>query len=153
MPPAVFWLVILVIFVVVEALTVGLVSIWFAAGALAALLVSLAVENVWVQIVVFLAVSAMCLGAMRPLLRSYLGPARRQATNADRLIGAEGIVTEAIDNVAASGAVQVKGQTWTARSAGGEAIPPEARVRVLRIEGVKLFVELADASAGPAEQN
>ena len=138
----VIWLIVMVLFLVVEGITVGLVSLWFALGALAALLVSLAVDNVWVQIAVFLVVSAAALAALRPMSRRLLA-GRKQPTNADRVIGAEGRVTQAVDNLAGAGAVQVLGQEWTARSAGGEPIPAGETVTVVRIEGVKRLVEPA----------
>lgn len=137
--PSLCWLIALVVFLIVEALTVGLVSIWFAAGSLAALLVSLAVDNVWLQFAAFLVVSAICLMALRPLSRKYLKK-DYQPTNADRAVGAIGVVTETIDNLSATGAVQLEGKVWTARSADGSIIPSDAKVRVERIEGVKLLV-------------
>lgn len=148
-PASIIWLILMVVFLVVEGLTVSMVSIWFALGALAATLLALAVDNIWVQIAVFLAVSAVCLAALRPLSRKWL-TGRKQPTNADRVIGAEGLVCEAIDNLAGTGAVQVCGQTWTARSADGSPIAVGSRVQILRIEGVKLFVQPADVPAETA---
>ena len=139
MSPSAGWLIALIVFCVVEAATVGLVSIWFAVGALLALLVSFAAESIWVQFAVFLAVSFVCLLAVRPLARRYL-PARKHATNADRVIGAEGVVTEPIDNLKAKGQIKVQGSVWTARTETGTPVPRDAMVRVLRIEGVKLIV-------------
>ena len=147
MLPTILWLAALLGFLVVEGLTVGLVSIWFSAGALAALLLSLWVENIWAQIACFLAVSALCLAAFRPLALKYLNPARRTPTNADRVLGMEGMVTQAIDNLRSTGTVQVRGMDWSARSAGEETIPAGTRVRVVRLEGVKLFVEPEGAPA------
>lgn len=148
-PASIIWLILMVVFLVVEGLTVSMVSIWFALGALAATLLALAVDNIWVQIAVFLAVSAVCLAALRPLSRKWL-TGRKQPTNADRVIGAECLVCEAIDNLAGTGAVQVCGQTWTARSADGSPIAVGSRVQILRIEGVKLFVQPADVPAETA---
>ncbi len=145
--PSVIWLIVMVLFLVVEGVTVGLVSLWFALGALAAVLVSLAVDNIWVQIAVFLVVSAASLAALRPMSRRLLS-GRAQPTNADRVIGARGVVTEAVDNLAGTGAVQVLGKVWTARSTAGEAIPAGEQVTVVRIEGVKLLVEPAKTPAG-----
>ena len=93
MNPSIAWLIALVVFCVLEAATVGLVSIWFAAGALIALFASFFTGNIWIQFAVFLAVSFLCLLAVRPMARKYITP-RRQATNADRVIGAEGMVLE-----------------------------------------------------------
>lgn len=137
--PAALWLVLLVLFSVAEALTVGLVSIWFAAGALAALLSTFFTDSAWVHIAVFLAVSAVSLAVVRPLTKKYTIP-RRVATNADRAIGRTAVVTEDIDNLAARGAVSVAGQVWTARSEAGDPIPAGETVTVLRIEGAKLLV-------------
>lgn len=102
------WLIALAALLILEAVTVGLVCLWFAAGALCALIVSFFVENVWVQLAVFLAVSLACLLALRPLAKKYVDP-RRVPTNADRVVGAEGVVTEAIDNLKAQGQVSVDG--------------------------------------------
>ena len=143
--PEIVWLAALIVLLVVEAATVALVCLWFAAGALCALIVSFFVESVWVQLAVFLAVSLVCLLSLRPLAKKYMDP-RRVATNADRAVGAEGVVTEAIDNLKAQGQVRVDGAPWTARTEpDAPPIPAGTAVRVLRIEGVKLIVApLAD---------
>ena len=134
------WLALLVLFAAAEAVTVGLTSIWFAAGALAALIAALLGGALWIQITLFLAVSLLCLAAVRPLAKKLLN-SRVEATNADRVIGAEAQVTEDIDNIHGKGAVVVRGMTWSARSEDGNPITAGVRVRVLRIEGVKVFVE------------
>ena len=134
------WLVLLLIFAGREAITVGLTSIWFAAGALAALAAALLGGPLWLQVALFLAVSILCLLAVRPLARRHLN-SKVEATNADRAIGQEAQVTEDIDNIHGKGAVTIRGVAWTARSEDGSPIPAGAMVRVLRIEGVKVFVE------------
>ena len=139
--PAIVWLVLLLAFAALEGITVGLTSIWFAAGALAALIAALLHGPLWLQIALFLAVSILCLLAVRPLARKYVNT-QVQPTNADRVIGAEARVTEDIDNIQGKGAVSVGGIIWTARSDSDEVIPAGSLVRVLRIEGVKVFVEL-----------
>jgi len=126
------------VFAVGEALTVGLTSIWFAIGALGALAVS--GKSVAVQIVVFLVLSGVSLLLVRPLAKKLLAP-RYIHTNADRVIGKTAVVTEAIDNLNGTGKVSVAGQVWTARSEHGIVLPEGREVRVLRIEGVKVFVE------------
>mgnify|MGYP001125220220 CR=1 FL=1 len=136
---SVIWLVLLILFAVVEALTVGLGSVWFAAGALVALLSTYFTGNVWVQIVLFLLVSIATMAVLRPLARKYVLPTV-VPTNADRVIGQEAVVTEGIDNLTGKGAVVVFGVAWTARSEDGSPIPEGTRVTVKRIEGVKLFV-------------
>ncbi len=134
------WLCLLILFGIGEAMTVGLTSIWFAAGSLVALVCALLGGPQWLQLALFIAISALCLLAMRPLARKYLNT-RVQPTNADRILGAVAPVTEEIDNLRARGAVSVNGLTWSARSGDNSVIPAGALVRILRIEGVKVIVE------------
>ena len=134
------WLGGVALFGVVELLTEGLVSVWFVVGALAAVSVSVAGGSVAAQMLVFAIVSAAALILTRPLVRRFM-TRPPVPTNSDRVIGALAEVTETIDNRRASGAVYVDGKTWTARSAGGGVISAGERVRVRRIEGVKLLVE------------
>lgn len=133
------WLAAVILFSVVEAATAGLVSIWFVAGAAAALIAAALNAAILVQILLFAAVSAVTLAATRPLVRKF---ERKNvvATNADRVLGAKAKVTETIDNENSTGAVYIDGKTWTARSADGRAIPAGAPVRVERMEGVRLYV-------------
>ena len=146
------WLVLLLLFAGREAVTVGLTSIWFAAGALAALTAALLGGPLWIQITLFLAVSLLCLLAVRPLARRHLN-SKVEHTNADRVIGAEAQVTEDIDNIHGKGAVIIRGMTWSARSEDGKPIPAGTLVRVLRIEGVKVFVERISAPVSAGEGN
>ena len=136
---ACIWLILLVVFLAVEASTVTMVSLWFAAGAVTAMAVSLLGGAVWLQILVFLAVSAVLLIALRPLVRKHITP-KISATNVDAVIGTKGLVTVTIDNVAAAGRVKLGGMEWSARSVNGDRIPEGTLVRVDRIEGVKVFV-------------
>lgn len=133
------WLIVMVLFLVVEAATVGLVCIWFAVGALAALIAALLGANIVIQIVLFLIVSAVALYFTRPLAKKYVN-AKVEPTNADMVIGKECRVTEAIDNIAGTGAVYVDGKTWTARSESDEVIPEGTLVTAKSIDGVKLIV-------------
>ena len=140
-PFTVLWLIALIVFAVGEAITVGLTSVWFAVGALGALIAAGFGAALWLQVVVFLALSGVTLLLVRPLAKKFLTP-RYQATNADRVIGATALVTEEIDNLKGSGLVNISGQVWAARSAHDVVIQPGREVKVLRIEGVKVFVEL-----------
>ena len=140
------WLALLVIFAASEAVTVGLTSIWFAAGALMALIAALLGGPLWVQLTLFLAVSLLCLLAVRPLARRHLN-SKVVPTNADRVIGAEAQVTQDIDNIHGKGTVVIQGMTWSARSEDGGAIAAGTMVRVLRIEGAKVFVQPIAAAA------
>ncbi len=137
------WLGAIVAFGIVELLTEGMVSVWFVAGALAALAASMLDAAVGIQMLVFAGVSAAALAVSRPLVRQFWNKPG-VPTNADRVIGAVARVTEDVNNERASGAVYVDGKTWTARSAGGEVIPAGARVKIQRIEGVKLLVNLIE---------
>ena len=145
----IIWLILLIVFAASEAATVGLTSIWFAAGALTALIAALLGGPLWVQITLFLAVSLLCLAAVRPLAKRLLN-SRVEPTNADRVIGVQAQVTEDIDNIHGRGAVVIRGMTWSARSQDGGPISAGTMVKVLRIEGVKVFVEpiAAPVSAG-----
>lgn len=134
-----FWVIAMVVFLVVEAVTVGLASIWFAVGALIAMFTAMVGAPVWLQILVFLAVSAVTLYFTRPLVKKYVN-GRVQPTNADMLIGKECRVTETIDNIAGTGAVYVDGKTWSARCENDEVIPEGMLVKAIRIDGVKLIV-------------
>ena len=137
--PSAVWLALLLFFAVAEAATIALVSIWFAAGALAALLATIFTNDIWIQILLFVVVSAVTMAVVRPLARKYVLP-HRVPTNADRVICREGVITQAVDNLAPAGVVVVAGMAWTARSDSGENIPEGTVVTVKRIEGVKLFV-------------
>lgn len=137
---AVVWLIAVVVFLVVEALVPGLVSIWFAIGALAALLASAVEAPLWLQGLWFLLVSVAALALTRPLARKYVN-ARTQPTNADRILGRDCVVREAIDNVQGTGAVAVDGKVWTARMEEEDERAAVGEIVVARrIEGVKLIV-------------
>lgn len=134
------WLGLMVVFLIVEGICpCHLVSIWFALGAVAAIVVALLEGSVGVQIAVFLVVSCALLAALWPLTRKFLKP-RRTATNVDSVIGSTGYVTADIDNASAVGQVKLGGMEWSARSTSGAPLRQGIRVRVDRIEGVKVFV-------------
>ena len=140
----VIWLGLVIVFLIVEAsCPIHLVSVWFAAGSLAALFVSLMHGPVWLQIAVFLVVSCALLASLWPLTKKFLKP-KLTATNVDSVIGSTGYVTAAIDNVTATGQVKLGAMYWTARSLSGDPIPEGTLVRVDHIEGVKVFVTPAE---------
>ena len=145
------WIGAIIVFGIVEAATAGLVSIWFVVGSVAALLAAAAGLSLLAQIVLFLVVSAAALAATRPLVRK-LSTGKAVPTNADRVLGATGKVTETIDNENSSGAVYVDGKTWTARSADGSVLPAGSRVEIRRMEGVKLIVEAAQKAPDKKEE-
>ncbi len=137
----VLWLAAAIILLVIEGLAPGLVSIWFALGALAAMISSMLGAPFWLQLVWFFLVSIATLLLTRPLARKYVN-GRAVHTNADMAIGQDCVVTEEIDNVLGTGAVSVGGKIWTARMTEPDGKAPQGAVlRVQRIEGVKLIVE------------
>lgn len=141
--PIFLWLALFVVFLIVEAGTVALVSIWFALGALAALVSCALGAEMWLQITVFLVVSLVLLALLWKRVRNKLTTTK---TNVDSVIGAEGYVTEAIDNLSYTGRVKLGGITWAARSTSGAGIPVGTLVKVERIEGVKVFVSPAEVA-------
>ena len=136
----IYWLGICVVFLVIEIATMGLTTIWFAGGALLAFVVSMLGLGLGVQIAVFIVVSFVLLLCTRPFAVKILNT-RKVKTNVDSLVGQTGVVTEAIDNLAAAGMVTLNGQAWTARSENDrEKIAKGAKVTVCAISGVKLIV-------------
>lgn len=138
------WAALIVVFLIVEGVTAGLASIWFALGSAAALISVFFGAPVWLQIVLFIAVSTVTLLFTRPLARKYVNT-RTQPTNADRVIGKNATVTERIDNLAGKGYVSVDGRLWPARSVSGEQIAPDTVTVIRAIEGIKLIVEPVSA--------
>ena len=137
---AITWLAIMAVLLIVEAACpFHLVSIWFAAGALVAMIISMLGGELWLQIIAFCIVSGALLAGLWPFIRKFLNP-HLTKTNVDSIIGTEGIVTADIDNLNAVGQVKLGGMEWTARSTSGMSIPAGTRIRVDRIEGVKAFV-------------
>lgn len=143
---AIIWLAMMVFFLIVEAACpIHLVSVWFALASLIAIIVSLLGGQIWLQVVVFLAVSGALLLALWPLVKKYMNP-KVVATNVDSLVGQLAHVTQDIDNVDAVGQAKVNGLEWSARSTDGEPIPKGVLVRIDRVEGAKLMVSLAEGS-------
>lgn len=144
----VYWLIALVVFLVIEAATLGLATIWFAGGAFVALIAAMCGAGIVIQIVLFLVVSLVLLFFTRPLAVRFLNKDTLK-TNVDRVVGMEGVVTEEISNLAGTGKVSLGGNMWTARTENeGGAIPVDAVVTVLRVEGVKLIVKVKEKEGG-----
>ena len=142
---AIFWLVAMVVFLGTEAATVSLVSIWFAVGALAAVFTALLGGSLKVQVILFLLVSSLLLIFLRSLVRRYLTP-HTTRTNAEGVVGQVGVVIVPVNNIAALGQVTISGLEWSARSTTGAPLMEGAKVRVDRIEGVKVFVSPVEES-------
>ena len=151
---AVYWLIASAVFLLVEIMTLGLTSIWFAGGAVVAAITALFGVPFWVQMLIFIVVTCLLFALTRPVAKRYLN-SKVQKTNTDALIGQTALVTQDIDNLNAKGQVketinnmeskglvQLNGQDWTARSfEAGEIIPEGSEVIVKEIRGVKLIVE------------
>ena len=135
----IFWLIVLVVMTVIEIITLGLTTVWFAGGALAAFIASLLGANIVVQVILFVVVSVLLLALTRPLAVEYLNKDRIR-TNAVSLIGKTAVVKQEIDNFNAQGLVSVDGQEWTARSVEEQVIPKNVQVEIVEINGVKLMV-------------
>ena len=135
----IIWLALLIGFLILEAATITMVSLWFAVGSLAALIVAATGGSPGFQIFVALAVSAVLLACLRPLVRKHFTPGLTK-TNVDAIVGSRGYVTADIDNVSAVGSVKLGAMEWTARSSSGEIIETGTQIKVDRIEGVKVYV-------------
>ena len=147
-PMPLVWLILAVVLGVAEAVTISLISIWFAIGAVAAIIPAYFGVPIWGQILVFLAVSAIAFAFTKRFFKDIV-KVKKQPTNSDSLIGTDGIVTAEINNLAGTGKVYISGLTWSAKSLNGEDIPEGAVVTARKIEGATLVVEtkeLAKAS-------
>lgn len=137
------WLALLAVLLVVEAVTAGLTTIWFAGGALAAAVVSYFGAGITVQWILFLCVSLVLLIFTRPLAVKVMNRDVAK-TNVNSLIGRKAVVIQEIDNLAQTGQVMISDIEWMARTASdGEKIPENAIVTIKEIHGVKLIVEKA----------
>ena len=144
--PVIIWIVAIAAFLVLEAATVSLVSLWFVGGAFCAMLAAIFGASFLWQFAIFVVISGALLALVRPLIKKYVSP-RSTRTNADRLIGRQALVTEDIDNLTATGAIRIDGVLWTARSATEEKISKDTRVVITCIEGAKVYVKPADVPA------
>lgn len=136
----IFWLVLLVVLLGIEVMTLGLTTIWFAGGALAAFLAALCGGTITLQIVLFLCVSVILLIFTRPVAVRHLN-GKTTATNVDSLIGTQAVVTKEINNIMGQGEILVNGMSWSARAEQEEKIIKEGTiVEIVRITGVKAIV-------------
>lgn len=133
------WLLLFIVFLMAEASTVTVTSLWFAIGAMAAMITSFLGGEFWLQAIVFFAVSIVCLCALRPLTKKYFTP-KITRTNVDAIVGTTGIVVETVQNDLSRGRVKLGGMEWSARSSAGEILEEGTQIKVDRVEGVKVFV-------------
>lgn len=138
------WLLLAAIFIVMEIISMGLTSIWFAGGAFVAAIASLCGANLIVQIVLFLAVAIALFAFTRPWAKKFLDT-KTEKTNAEALVGQNAVVLEEINNLKSSGRVKINGMEWSARAKDDSVVIPEGFVaHIIEIQGVKLIVERAD---------
>jgi len=135
----IMWAILIVVFTVIEASTLGLTSIWFAVGSLVALIASIMGFNIMVQVVVFVIVASVLLVYTRPIAKNFLKVGQTK-TNVDAIIGQTGYVTKEI-KINETGLVKVNGQIWTAKCPDHKSIGVDVEVEILAVEGVKLIVQ------------
>ena len=138
---AIIWLIVLVVCLVVEISTLGLTSIWFAGGALLALLIAMIGGPLWLQVLVFLVTSIVLLIFTRPIAAKYFNK-NREKTNVNSKIGKQAIVTVTIDNLKGEGQIVTEGMEWTARSLDSTIIEEGSVVTIEKIEGIKAVVSI-----------
>ena len=143
------WLVLLILFISVEAATLGLTTIWFAGGSLAAIIAALLGTPVFVQVILFLIVSLALLFFTRPVAVKYFNR-ERVRTNVESLVGKQGVVLSEIDNLKEQGQITVGGQEWSARSMENMRISAGTVVEVVSVSGVKLFVRCSEKTGAEA---
>lgn len=138
------WLILFIVLIVIEILTMGLTTIWFAGGALAALLMAFAGFGLPLQIAVFIVVSVVLLLLTRPIAVKYFNT-ELQKTNAESLIGQQAVVLQDVDTLHAVGLVEVNGQEWSAKTDEPDGfIPKDSIVSIEGIQGVKLIVKVKE---------
>lgn len=137
----ILWLIVLIAAIFIEAATMGLTSIWFSGGALAAICIEKLNGGIYLQVIVFLVVSLLMMYFTRPVAIQYFNK-ERQKTNLDSIIGKQAVVTSTIHNLKGIGKVIVSGQEWSAKSLEEDQIFEEGEiVKIVKIKGVKLIVE------------
>ena len=137
------WLVAAILFAVIEASTSQLVCIWFALGAVCAMIASMFTENILIQLLVFIITTAIFVAFTRRFVKK-LTDAHKINTNADSLIGQSFVVTEEVDNDKGTGLLKASGTVWSVRNINEDVIPAGTKVIIEKIEGVKLFVKKAE---------
>ena len=143
---AIIWLIVLVVCLVAEIATLGLTSIWFAGGALLALLIAMIGGPLWLQVLVFLVASIVLLIVTRPIAAKYFNK-NREKTNVNSKLGKQAIVTVTIDNLKGEGQIVTEGMEWTARSLDSTVIEEGSVVTIEKIEGVKAIVSIRKEGA------
>ena len=142
----ILWLGLMVLFGILELSTVNLVSIWFVAGSLVAMIAALAGASIWIQISLCLVTAGLLLACLQPFVRKFVTP-KKTATNADMVLGREAYLNEAVDNIRGTGTLKLDGKEWTVRSMDQTILPAGTLVKIVKLEGVKLYVTPVQTTA------
>ena len=142
----ILWVGLMVVFGILELSTVNLVSIWFVAGSLVAMVAALLGTSIWVQIVLCLITAGILLAFLQPFVRKFVTH-KKTATNADMVLGREAYLTEAVDNIRGTGSLKLDGKEWTVRSMDQTVLPAGTLVKIVKLEGVKLYVTPVQTAA------
>ena len=137
------WLVAIIAFTILEGLTYQIISIWFAVGAVGALIAVLFHASLPIQLAVFVVISVLCIVFTRPLFKKIIA-GRIEKTNVDAIIGKTALVTADIDNIAGKGSVKINGLEWSARTADNSKMSIGEKVIVEKVDGVKLIVKKSE---------
>ena len=142
----ILWVGLMVVFGILELSTVNLVSIWFVAGSLVAMAAALLGASIWVQIVLCMITAGILLAFLQAFVRKFVTP-KKTATNADMVLGREAYLTEAVDNIRGTGSLKLDGKEWTVRSMDQTVLPAGTLVKIVKLEGVKLYVTPVQTAA------
>lgn len=135
-----FWLIFAIIMVIIEAVVAGIVSIWFAIGAIFAMFVALTNVDFTIQVLIFIIFSSIMIALLRPVTKKYLVQ-KTHKTNADSLVGRRTKVIDIVDNINNTGSVKLNGLIWTAKSIDDEVIEQNQVVEIIEIRGACVFVK------------
>ena len=136
-----YWLIAAGIFLIAEIITTGFFVFWLGIGALIAMCVSFFVDNLIIQMIVFLVISVILIFATKPFVKKILGSNKKTETNAFSIIGKKALVIKDIDNIDGKGQIKVDGEIWSAESANASNLEKGTEVKILKIDGVKAIVE------------
>lgn len=134
------WLIIAGLFIIIETFTGGFLIFWFGIGALVSMIISIFIEDIFIQTIIFIISSVILIFATKPFVKKFTN-SQTISTNINSLIGKTGIVVKEIDNLASVGQVKVNGELWSAKSIDNQIISENTKVEIIKIDGVKLIVK------------
>ena len=134
------WLIIAGLFIIIETFTSGFLIFWFGIGALVSMIISIFIEDIFIQTIIFIISSVILIFATKPFVKKFTN-SQTISTNINSLIGKTGIVVKEIDNLASVGQVKVNGELWSAKSIDNQIISENTKVEIIKIDGVKLIVK------------